>query len=171
MKATLRFETAANAAVVSDRSKALLAELAGAAGLREIFISSTQRDAHAQARAMFHNCEATGPSQQLKLYRAPGQQVVRAYIVGKAHKLSPAGVMAAMEKKIIEVGASNVSRHCADPAKLNVVDVRPMRMPSAQRVAFIAEVEKAVADGRVSKFLKPPADPAFHIEIPQEGAA
>ena len=69
--------------------------------------------------------------------------------------------IAKMEVKILEIGASHVSRHCADFNKLCVVDIAPSSI--LNKDAFI----KAVAsDKRVSKFLQPPSDPAYHLEIP-----
>ena len=56
----------------------------------------------------------------------------------------------------------NVSHHAADPKVLNVVDIAPTSI--ANTAAFEAAV---AADPRVKLFLKPPADPAYHLEIPQ----
>lgn len=56
----------------------------------------------------------------------------------------------------------NLSRHTGDPNVLNVFDVAPSSITN--KVAF----EKAVkADSRVTKFLMPPQDPGYHLEIPQ----
>jgi hypothetical protein len=69
--------------------------------------------------------------------------------------------MADMERKIIELGPPNVSRHTADPNVLAVIDSAPTSI--TDRAAF----ERAVkADGPVSLFLQPPLDPAYHVEIP-----
>ncbi|MND09835.1 hypothetical protein D3C83_334710 [compost metagenome] len=55
-----------------------------------------------------------------------------------------------------------MSRHAADPRVLNVFDVAPSSV--ANRAAF----EQAVrAEPRVAKFLVPPKDPGYHLEIPQ----
>ena len=47
---------------------------------------------------------------------------------------------------------------------MNVVDIAPSSINLALRKKFEQEVAK---DPRVSKFLTPPGDPAYHIEIPQ----
>jgi hypothetical protein len=70
-----------------------------------------------------------------------------------------------MENEIITVGPDKVSKHVADPAKLNVVDIAPSTITDKQ--AFINAVNEAMKAGLVSKFLQPPTDPAYHIEIPQ----
>lgn len=164
------FETTANKAAVSAHSIAVLGRIISEAGIREVFVSSTQRDAKAQARAMYHNCEAAGIAAQMKLYRAPGQAVIKVYASCKAKRLGAVQTMAEMERAILEIGPEKVSRHCADPAKLNVVDIRPSRMSERDRAAFKRAVVAAEERNEVSKFLAPPVDPAFHIEIPQPEA-
>jgi hypothetical protein len=164
------FEVTAKREAVSEYSMGVLTRICSEAGVRQIDISSTQRDAQAQARAMYHNCEATGIAAQMRLYRAPGQAVVKTYAACKTKRLGAAQTMAEMERAILEIGPAKVSRHCADPAKINVVDVRPSRLSTADRGAFKAAVHLAIQRGEVSKFLEPPADPAFHIEIPQPEA-
>ncbi|MGZ5445270.1 MAG: hypothetical protein ACXW5J_26695 [Thermoanaerobaculia bacterium] len=166
------FETTANEAVVSEHTKALLREIAGEAGLTHIYISSTQREPDDQARAMYDNCEVTGVARQMTLYRAPGQAIVKTYAQCKARRMGRADTIAEMARAIREVGPSKVSRHCADPSEgRDVVDVRPSRMPAAARSKFIAAARRAVEAGRVAKFLGPPNDPAFHLEVMRpEGA-
>jgi hypothetical protein len=70
-----------------------------------------------------------------------------------------------MEKEIIKIGPGKVSRHCADPAVLNVVDIAPSSISKKQ--AFEDAVDAAIGQGKVSKFILPPTDPAYHLEIPQ----
>jgi hypothetical protein len=71
-----------------------------------------------------------------------------------------------MEAKIIELGPTSVSHHAADPKVLNVFDVAPSSI--ADKMAFEMAVR---ADRRVSKFLLPPNDPGYHLEIPQPPAS
>jgi hypothetical protein len=67
-----------------------------------------------------------------------------------------------MTREILRIGPTRVSRHAADPRVLNVFDVAPSSV--ARRAAF----ERAVrADRRVARFLIPPQDPGYHLEIPQ----
>ena len=76
-----------------------------------------------------------------------------------------------METKICTYDPmSQVSKHLADPAVLNVFDVAPSSIPSRKRAAFVNAVN---ADARVNKFLHPgnSTDPAYHIEVPQTGTA
>jgi hypothetical protein len=66
-----------------------------------------------------------------------------------------------MVQKILEVGSANVSHHIVDLSHW-VFDVAPSSIPAEKRDEF---VRVAASHPRVSKFLKPPADPAFHLEV------
>jgi hypothetical protein len=66
------------------------------------------------------------------------------------------------QAKIVALGPTKVSHHASDPSVLCVFDVSPSSITKK------AEFEKAVlADKRVSKFLQPPLDPGYHLEILQ----
>jgi hypothetical protein len=111
---------------------------------------------------MFDNIQATSVAAQKKLYAAAGDAVIDEYVKAKAAKKTPLEIKAAMEAKIIAIGPTKVSHHAADPNVLCVFDVAPSSI--AKKVAF----EKAVkADKRVRKFITPPLDPGYHLEIPQ----
>lgn len=69
-----------------------------------------------------------------------------------------------MSTKISYLGSSKVFRHTGDPNKLNVVDIAPSSINLTLRKKFEDAVKN---DTRVSKFLTPPGDPAYHLEIPQ----
>jgi len=115
---------------------------------------------------MYTNIEITSIEKQLALYAAPGRQVILEYKRLKPLGLGRQVIVDAMEKKILQVGPGNVSRHCADPTTLNVVDIAPSSIASPQR--FLAALERARVGGQVSKFFSPAnGDPAFHVEIPQ----
>ena len=68
--------------------------------------------------------------------------------------------MAKMVAKINEIGPSKVSKHIADPMVLNVIDISPGSITNKK--AFEEAVNK-----RGYRMFKPPADPAYHIEITQ----
>lgn len=161
------FDGSANRESVSPRTLKVIESIAVDAGVEEIVISSTQRTARDQARAMYENCRSKGVASQLALYAAPGQAIVRVYAAQMALNQPPDKIIDAMTRAIVGVGPSRVSRHCADPSVLNVVDIRPSRMPETKHGAFVVAVQRAIKAGTVSKFLGPPNDPAFHLEIPQ----
>ena len=156
------FGASANRDAVSDFSLTVLEDILRAAGLPSAIITSTARTVDAQVEAMFNNIKNKGAKSQKKLYGPSGDQVIDAYVKAKSEKKPDAAVKAAMKLKIQELGPSKVSKHLADPVKMNVVDIAPTSITN--RKAF----EQAVrADQRISKFLTPPEDPAYHLEIPQ----
>ena len=147
---------------VTNFSLKVLEDILQAAGLSSALISSTARTPADQARVMFNNIVATGVAAQKKLYAAAGDMVIDEYVRAKNAKKTPIEIKAAMEAKIIAIGPTKVSHHAADPNILCVFDIAPSSI--LKKAAF----EKAVrADKRVSKFLMPPVDPAYHLEIPQ----
>ena len=163
---SITFGPRANQAVVSVHTVSVLTDILRAASLASCQITSTSRTPADQARIMFNNITKHGVAHQLGLYKPPGQSVVREFERAKTAGKDRPGIIAAMEAKIREVGPDKVSRHCADPAKLNVVDIAPSSVASANR--FQQAVNAAVQQGKVSKFLTPANnDPAFHLEIPQ----
>jgi hypothetical protein len=162
MPVEIRFGKNAKKENVTNFSLQVLEDILQAARLNTALISSTARTPAEQARVMFNNIEAAGVAAQKKLYAAAGDSVIDEYVAAKKAKKTPVEIKAAMEAKIIAVGPTKVSHHAADPNVLCVFDVAPSSI--SNKAAF----EKAVrADKRVSKFLTPPVDPGYHLEIPQ----
>ena len=159
---TVKFGPGAKPKDVTPFSLAVLKDILRAAGLTSATISSTARKPADQARVMFDNIEAQGVAAQKKLYAAAGDQVIDVYVASKKAGKTPAEIKADMEKKIVAIGPTSVSHHAADPKILNVFDVAPSSITSKK--AFEAAVRK---ERRVKKFLLPPDDPGYHLEIPQ----
>lgn len=161
---TVSFGSNADASVVSAYTLQVLKECLAAAGETSATITSTSRDPYNQARVMYDNIVSKGVASQKALYAAGGDRVIDVYVASRAAGKDRAEIIAAMEARIRELGPSTVSKHCADPAVLGVIDVSPGSITNDAR--FIAAVD---ADARVSKFLHPgnSSDPAYHIEIPQ----
>ena len=150
---------------VTDYSMTVLEDILRSAHLCKATISSTSRSPKEQARVMFQNIESQGVKAQKKLYGPFGDQVIDVYAASKAANKTADQIKADMEAKIVELGPTNVSHHASDPNILNVFDVAPSSI--TDRPAF----ERAVrAEPRVKKFLLPPDDPGYHLEIPQPGA-
>jgi len=158
----IKFGTNANKQDVTDFSLEVLRDILRAAGLKGALISSTARNPANQARVMYNNLVARGVAHQKKLYAAAGDAVIDVYAASKAAGKNAAQIKADMEAKIIEVGPTRVSRHAADPKVLCVFDVAPSSI--SDKAAFEMAVK---ADTRVAKFLTPPGDPGYHLEIPQ----
>ena len=157
--ATIKFSPTAKKEYVKQYALDVIIDILTKSNNVNCLITSTARTPYDQARIMFDNCELKGSMAQLKLYKEAGQQVVKVYMNrGIDNRES---TIAKMEAKILEIGASHVSRHCADFNKLCVVDIAPSSI--SNKSGFIAET---LLDKRVSKLLHPPTDPAFHLEIP-----
>lgn len=162
MPVEIKFGSKAKKENVTNFSLKVLEDILQEAGLSSAIISSTSRTPADQARVMFNNIETTGVAAQKRLYAAAGDSVIDEYAKAKRARKTPIEIKAAMEAKIIAVGPTKVSHHAADPNILCVFDVAPSSI--ANKAAF----EKAVrADRRVSKFITPPLDPGYHLEIPQ----
>lgn len=147
---------------VTNFSLKVLEDILQAAGLTSALITSTARTPTDQARVMYDNIKKTGVEKQKALYAAAGDMVIDEYVKAKKAGKTEIEIKAAMEAKIIAIGPTKISHHAADPNVLCVFDVAP------SSIAKKAEFEKAVkADKRVKKFLVPPLDPAYHLEIPQ----
>ncbi|WP_138542781.1 hypothetical protein [Pseudoalteromonas ruthenica] len=113
---------------------------------------------------MYENITRHGVAHQKRLYGSYGDKIIDEYDLLERKGKTKAEIVAGMTQKIISVGPRNVSRHAGDPSTLNVVDIAPSSIGLARKQQF----ENAVkADSRVSKFLTPPKDPAYHLEIPQ----
>jgi len=103
---------------------------------------------------------------ELALYADAGDAVINEYVRARKAGLHESDILAAMTAKIIAVGPSNVSLHCADPSRLNVIDIAPSSIHDPGAIA--AAIAQAKAAGRLSRFFTPGNhDPAFHIEVPQ----
>lgn len=161
----INFGPNANTSVVSNKSRTILIDILKAAGLASCKITSTSRTPADQARAMFNNIVATSVKKQKSLYGAAGDQVIDVYVAQHAAGKNPTQIQAAMEAKIKALGPGHVSRHCADPSKLNVIDISPASI--ANKVAFEKAINAAKTKGKISHIILPPLDPAYHLEIPQ----
>ncbi|HZH30781.1 MAG TPA: hypothetical protein VEY11_08455 [Pyrinomonadaceae bacterium] len=162
----IKFGPKANQAVVSVHTLGVLTEILNAANLVSCLITSTSRTPSDQARIMFSNIVSKGVAAQKALYKAPGRAVIDEYVKTKNAGKTSDQIKAAMEAKIRALGPANVSRHCADPALLNVVDISPSSLSNT--TAFEKAIRAAQTKGKLSKFLTPgDNDPAYHLEIPQ----
>ncbi len=152
--------------VVSEHSIAILKATLRFAGEADATITSTARTPYDQAVIMYDNIETYGVKAQKKLYAGPGDKVIDVYVEQKAAGKTRDEVIAAMEAKIIELGPSRVSRHCADPAVLGVVDIDPRSITNTR--LFETALRTAKKNGDISEWFGPKnGDPAYHIEVPQ----
>jgi hypothetical protein len=144
---------------LEDKPRQILIAVLKAAGLSAAKVTSVQRNAAEQARVMYENLLQFGVAAQNKLYAAPGRAVIQVFAANQTKPRDE--VIQLMTDKINQVGPSTVSHHASNTHF--VFDVAPSSI--SNKAAFIAAVK---ANASVSKFLQPPNDPAFHIEIPKQ---
>ncbi len=148
----IKFATSANRSTVSNYTMDVITDLLIKSGNNSAIITSTTRTPSDQARIMYGNIRSQGVAKQKALYGPSGDRVIDFYPDQNA-----------MLQEILSIGPSKVSAHCADPSKLNVLDISPNSIRYGP--AFINAI---LNDPRVGKFLGPSDnDPAYHIEIPQ----
>lgn len=160
---TLKFGPNADPKRLTDYSADVLRDIASAAGLTSLLITSLFRTPREQARIMFDNLQRHGVRHQRQLYGPKGDQIIDVYEQRRAAGDGRDQVVMAMAERILALGPSSVSKHCADPKVLNVVDVAPSS--TAHRDGAFRRA--VMADKRVSRYLGPPGDPAHHLEIRQ----
>jgi hypothetical protein len=149
-------------AVISDNGLRVLKQLLESAALTSATVTSGRRDSGEQARVMFNLIARNDVAFAKRLYSKPGRKVVDVYAAGKASGQTEEQIRDAMRAKIIELGPANVSKHTSD--RHDVFDVAPSSI--ANPAAFRTALDRALASGLISKYLPPPGDPAFHIEVP-----
>lgn len=158
----IRFGKNARPADVTDYSRGVLEDILRAANIQAALVSSTARSPAGQARVMYDNLERYGVDAQKRLYADAGDRVIDEYVRSKAAGKTKRQILYDMEMRIRLIGPTKVSRHASDAHVLNVFDLAPSSVDRHD------QFEHAVKDDRrVTTFLTPPADPGYHLEIPQ----
>jgi hypothetical protein len=163
----------ANANAVSANMMDAVKDSLREAGQANATITSTARTPADQARAMFNNLVnpanpiATNVANQHALYAPPGDAVIDVFVaqtqgMNRAQIMqNAANIQAAMVQEINNQGPQNVSRHCADPNQVSVVDVGAAPFNANNAPLFIA-----AARGWVRTFLdERNTNNCFHLEL------
>jgi hypothetical protein len=124
-------------------------------------ITRTKSSSIDQARIMYENIEQFGETAQRKLYKADGQLIIDVYASQKAMGATAVDTIHAMERKILEIGPENVSAHCSNNPEKDIFDVAPSSILDKKKPIFEGCISNTSG---VTKFLKPPIDPSYHIE-------
>lgn len=140
---------------VSDYSMEKLLSLKYHGYYGKIVITSTNRTVDDQARIMYDNIITNGLEHQLKTYKKAGQDVINTF----DSTLSRQENISRMIEKINEVGPLNVSKHLADFAKVNAIDVDKKSLSDVR--AFMDATKSA----GFSKILD--ENNCIHIELTQ----
>jgi hypothetical protein len=144
--------------VISTSAVNVLKNILTAAGLTSATITSGRRTSDDQTRVMYNNLQATnGIASQRALYGPNGDAVIDVYVAQKQAGAGEAAIKAAMKQKIEQLGCSSVSNHCSAN---DVFDVAPSSISNGS--AFRTAIQNSSA---VRKYIFPPTDPAYHIEL------
>ncbi len=157
-KVKIEFGSNADKTVVSEKSLGILRSIGEETKNYYIFITSTARDPYNQARIMYDNVINKGLQEQRKTYKPPGQKVLDTYVEAKAQKKNREETIKMMEKKIKELGPSNVSRHCGDPKVINVFDIDMGKLSNSS--SFLSKI-KTKSDKVLVE------NGCYHVEISQ----
>ncbi len=82
---------------------------------------------------MYENIERHGVVHQKKLYGSYGDKIINEYSALKASGKNKIDIINGMKARITQIGAGKVSKHAADPKKINVVDIAPSSINMALR--------------------------------------
>jgi hypothetical protein len=160
---SVTFSASARQDCISSATISLLKQIGAASDNRLLIITSTARTPNDQARIMFDNCIKLGIASQYKLYGQNGDKVIKVFEAGiKVKDFKRDDVIAKMETKIREIGPGKVSKHCADPSTINVVDI-PFSSIS-DKGKFRKAIEKHSPDP-IARFLEEGENKCFHLEI------
>lgn len=183
---TIKLPQNAKQSQVSDQSATVMGELANSTGEKNPRISSIARDAKGQAVAMFQNAEGfdqngnkVGVTGLKADYGTNGDIVADVYGKGKAMQglasqfggtVTNEQIIGMMERKINELGVSNVTNHAADPNVLQVFDIAPTSI--VNDTAFKNKIVNSTGQGKPISWHKFPgpgsSEKGYHVEIPQK---
>lgn len=161
---TIRYAGSAKASLMSQTAIEVLHEVSETAKVTDLTISSIKRTVQDQARIMYKDIQTKGIAYPQKLYGKSGRAVADVYEEKTKQGFSEAEIRMAMALKMTELGPGSISHHIDDEGLgLCVFDIAPSSVvPKSNKddlAAAIAQHQK------VKKFLQPPRDVAFHLEI------
>lgn len=160
----IRYAGSAKASLMSQTAIDVLHEVCETAKVTEITITSIKRTVQDQARIMFHDIQTKGIAYPKKLYGESGRQVAQVYEEKTKQGLSEAEIRVAMSLKMEELGPGKISHHIDDEGLgLCVFDIGPKSVRPVDKLKSLADA--IAAHSKVQKFLQPPRDVAFHLEI------
>jgi D-alanyl-D-alanine carboxypeptidase len=170
----ITFGSRARRDVVAASSLATVGEVLRAARLTKATITSTARTPTDQARAMYQNLAGKNTDEkverQYRLYGAGGDKVIDTFVELRDRGLSAAAIQEGMRQRIEEVGPRKISKHLADPATLNVLDISPASLGGGDAVARFEKAANALVGSKLDRLLTPgQGDPAEHVELKPVG--
>ena len=174
----IKFNTGVKPSQLSELSANVIKSLCASAGVREVIITSLYRPPEAQASAMFNNLQKNKRVD----YKMPGMRIVAVYDKYKkkyglksdhpfTDKTQIAKVRNEMLNAIKASPPENVSKHSADPANIQAIDicpdtVVPINKSTSLHQVFIEAKKQHILRAFYGPDPKGPGgDPAYHLEI------
>jgi hypothetical protein len=160
----IRYAGSAKASLMSQTAIDVLHEVCETAKVTDITISSIKRTVQDQARIMYQDIQKHGIDYPKKLYGNSGREVAKVYEEKTKEGLSEGEIRMAMILKMEELGPGTISHHIDDEGLgLCVFDIGPKSVRPVNKLKSLADA--IGAHSKVQKFLQPPRDVAFHLEI------
>lgn len=161
---TIRYAGSAKASLMSQTAIDVLHEVCETAKVTDLTISSIKRTVQDQVRIMYRDIQTKGIAYPQRLYGKSGRAVADIYEEKTKQGLSEEEIRIAMALKMNELGPGTISHHIDDEGLgLCVFDIAPKSVvPQKNKddLATAIGVHK-----KIHKFLQPPRDVAFHLEI------
>ena len=158
-EATIKYGADADASTVSNYSISVVVDVMNESDNSSIQVNRTASTSEDQARIMSGYVESKGMQKSIDLYGARGEKVLEMYPNQKA-----------MTQVINDTHGQQGLKHVADPSKVNVFDVSPIRggIKNPRGFTKVARNHKGISKGRVFSPYGGPHDDAIHIEIIQK---
>lgn len=142
---------------IPTKAKNMLKEALQNAGLTKAKVTDGPRTERDQAKIMYSNTRKTNVASQKALYGNVGDKVIDVYDPKKSEMEN----VDAMEKKIKELGASNVSKHCS--STVTAFDVAFSSITDKKKFEdALINLEK---NHKILKYIAEKNNKCFHIEV------
>lgn len=156
--------SAAGSADVVSEHEQLLRALLKKVGADDAELRRVERTPRRQARVMY-DLARDDVERAKKMYCDAGDAVIDKFDPQAEREAN----LRVMEKELLEQLPRAREIGCLNHVEndqVYSVDVKVGEIPGEHHAAFVAEAERAVAEGKVERFLQPPRHPdAFHFEF------
>ncbi|MDR2917523.1 MAG: hypothetical protein LBV74_22245 [Tannerella sp.] len=161
---TMLFDNTNDNTTVSIKSIDIIKKIADASKNPTVHITSSVRTPRRQAEIMYEQTVSLGIAAQYNLYGSNGDKIIDVYVVKTKEKKTKDEIIQAMEDKINEIGAYEVSKHCGDHTVLNVFDISRSRLKNPND--FLTEANKYL-NSEIKTIINERDRECYHFEIQQ----
>lgn len=164
---TGRITYSSDAPRLPDWGEQFLLTIMDEANVTSIKVTSTYRTPRQQATAMYNNAKSHGVQWSRDLYKGNKNAQLVIDVFESMQSQPSANVIDMMTNLIVSSGMVNSSLHMN--IDKTVADIAPSSIPAAEQNAFFAALQSAKTAGRVGELIRPPKDPAFHVQLIESG--